>query len=122
MEFAADKYCAKFGGVKIFVEEYSFARNAAVGETVLTNGSAALYNGGGKSARITVSGTAENPCTHLLDGLLLNATAVDFEYGGMIFKEAVLVSYTCKGKSGQSEVVTAEFACEAAVSEKAVEA
>ena len=122
MEFAADKYCAEFGGVKIFVEEYSFARNAAVGETVLSNGGVALHNGGGKAVRIAFSGTSENPCAHLLDTMLTNGNALALEYGGMIFTDAVLVSYICKGRSGKSETVEAEFACEEAVSEKAVTA
>ncbi len=120
MEFAADKYCAEFGGVKIFVEEYSFARNAAVGETVLSNGGVALHNGGRKAVRISFSGTSEKPCAHLLDAMLTSGTGVALEYGGMIFTDAVLASYTCKGKSGKSETVEVEFACEETVSEKAV--
>lgn len=122
MEFAADKYCAEFGGVKIFVEEYSFARNAAVGETVLSNGDVALHNGGGKAARISFSGTSENPCAHLLDAMLTSGSTAVLEYGGMTFAEVVLISYTCKGRSGKSETVAVEFACEGAVSEKAVTA
>ena len=122
MEFAADKYCAEFGGVKIFVEEYSFARNAAVGETVLSNGDVALHNGGGKAARISFSGTSEKPCAHLLDAMLTSGEAVALEYGRMTFEDAVLVSYTCKGRSGKSETAEVEFACEGDVSEKAVTA
>lgn len=122
MEFAADKYCVKFGGVKIFAEEYSFARNAAVGETVLSNGNVVLHNGGGKAVRISFSGTAESPCAHLLDAMLISGTGLALEYGGMTFADAVLVSYTCKGRSGKSETVEVGFACEGTVSEKAVTA
>ncbi|MBQ7981822.1 MAG: hypothetical protein IJ305_09495, partial [Oscillospiraceae bacterium] len=111
MEFAADKYCVEFGGVKLFVEEYAFARSAAVGETVLLNGDVAFRNGGEKAARITLSGKSESPCAHLLDTLAASGEAVALEYGGMTFEGAVLVSYACKGKSGSSEAVTAEFVC-----------
>lgn len=122
MEFAADKYCAEFGGVKIFVEEYSFARNAAVGETVLSNGGVALHNGGVKAVRISFSGKSESSCAHQLDTMLTNGNALALEYGGMIFTDAVLVFYNCKGRSGKSETVEVEFACEGTVSEKAVTA
>lgn len=122
MEFAADKYCAELGGVKIFVEEYSFTRKAAAGETVLINGSVAFRNGGGKSARITLSGKSESPCAHLLDAMLMSGVAVDFEYGGMTFEGAALVSYSCKGKSGGSELVSVELACTEQTAEKAVTA
>ncbi len=122
MEFAADKYCAEFGGVKIFVEEYSFERKAAAGETVLIDRSVALHNGGGKSALITLSGKSEKPCAHLLDAMLMSGETVDFEYGGMTFKGAVLVSYSCKGKSGGSEMVSVELACTGQTYEKAVTA
>ena len=60
MTFAADKNSAVFGGVKIFVEEYSIARSAALGETVLTSGAVYLWNGGAKAVRIRLSGTSEN--------------------------------------------------------------
>lgn len=109
MEFAADKYCAEFGGVTLFVDEYVFARKAAVGETVLINGEAAFRNGGIKAAHITLCGKSESPCAHILDALTASGEAVTLEYGGMTFEGAVVVSYTCKGKSGSSEEITAEL-------------
>ncbi|MGN0675099.1 MAG: hypothetical protein ACI4KG_05075 [Oscillospiraceae bacterium] len=116
MTFAADKNSAVFGGVKIFVEEYSFSRSAAAGETQLANGGVSVFNGGGKAVRVKLCGTSEGPCADILDGLLCNCTALDLIYGGMQFGGAVLTSYKCEGKSGGSERVTAEFVCEAAVS------
>ncbi len=120
MEFAADKYCAQLGGVKLFVEEYAFSRSSVIGETPLLNSGAALHNGGAKAVRISFSGKAEAPCAHLLDKLVSDGEAVSFGYGGMNFEGAVLVSYTCKGKSGGSEEVTAELVCEGQISETAV--
>jgi len=120
MEFAVDKYCAEFGGVRLFVEEYTFSRSVAIGETVLLNGEVAFRNGGGKAARITLSGKAESPCAHLLDKLASNDEEVALEYGGMTFSDAVLVSYTCKGKSGSSEAVKVEFVCTEQITETAV--
>ena len=122
MEFAADKYCAVLNGIKIFVESYSFARSSAVGETVLINSGVALHNGGGKAARITVSGKAESGCAHLLDALLISGTAFSFEYSGMVFENAVLAGYECKGESGRSETVTAELICTGQAALKEVQA
>lgn len=122
MEFAADKYCVTFGGIKLFVEQYSFARASAAGETMLLNKSVSLHNGGAKAARLTLSGKSETPCAHKLDNLIAGGEAVSFEYGGMKFEGAVLVSYSCKGKSGSSEEVTAEFVCEGRITETAVTA
>ena len=122
MQFAVDKYCAEFDGIRLFVEEYSFSRGAAIGETVLLNGECALRNGGRKAARIILSGKSEFPCTHLLDRLTASGDAVVLNCGGMVFADAVLVSYSCKGKSGSSEAVTAEFVCTAQVAETAVTA
>ncbi len=122
MEFAADKYCVTFGGVKIFVEQYSFVRTSAASETVLLNKSVSLHNGGAKAARLTLSGKSEAPCAHKLDTLIAGGEAVSFEYGGMTFDGVILVSYSCKGKSGSSEEVTAEFVCEGNITETAVTA
>ena len=122
MEFAADKYCAEFGGVKLFAEKYCFERTAAVGESQLLNGSVALRNGGAKAVRITLSGKSESPCAQLLDALLTGGEEVALEYGGMVFEGAILVSYSCKGESGKSEEVTAEFVCGSAVAQKEDEA
>lgn len=122
MEFAADKYCAVLNGIKIFVESYSFARSSAVGETVLINSGVALHNGGGKAARIVVSGKAETSCAYLLDALLISGAAFSFEYGGMVFNGAVLAGYECKGESGKSETVTAELICTAQAVQKEAEA
>ncbi len=120
MEFATDKYCVSFGGITLFVSEYAFARNAASGETALLNGSVALRNGGGKALRITLSGKSESPCACLLDTLLTSGEPITVEYGGVTFENALLLSYSCKGKSGSSEAVTVEFACEGQAAETAV--
>ena len=122
MEFAADKYCAEIGTVKLFVEEYAFSRSAAIGETALLNGEVAFRNGGEKAVRITLLGKSEQPCAHLLDNLVSSGEAIPIEYGGMFFADAVLVSYTCKGKSRNSEAVTVEFICTGQVTETAVTA
>lgn len=122
MEFAADKYCAEIGTVKLFVEEYSFSRSTVIGETALLNGKVAFRNGGEKAMRITLSGKSEQPCAHLLDMLVSSGEAIPIEYGGMLFSDAVLVSYTCKGRSGSSEAVTVEFICTGQIEETAVTA
>lgn len=109
MTFAADKNSAEFGGVKLFVEEYSFSRSAAVGETVLTNGSVYLWNGGAKAVRIKLSGTSESPCADVLDGLLQSGAVFALTYAGMAFDGVFLTDYTCGGKSGSSEKVSVEF-------------
>ncbi|MCM1022466.1 MAG: hypothetical protein NC395_00210 [Prevotella sp.] len=122
MTFAADKNSAEFGGVKLFVEEYSFSRSAAVGETVLTSGSVYLWNGGAKAVRIKLTGTSETPCADVLDGLLRNGTAFSLTYAGMVFDGVFLVSYDCAGKSGGSEKVGVEFIGRSNVAEKEGEA
>lgn len=122
MTFAADIYCAEFGGVKIFTEQYGFSRAAAIGEAALLDGHVSLRNGGGKAARIVLEGTSAAPCAHMLDALLCAGTAVDLTYGGMVFKGAVLVDYACRGESGMSERVHAEFVCTSAVAQKGAEA
>lgn len=118
MTFAADKNSAVFGGVKLFVEEYSFSRAAAVGETVLLSGSVCLWNGGAKAVRIKLSGTSETPCADVLDGLLRNGTRLTLVYAGMIFTDVFLTDYRCDGKSGCSEKVSVEFIGKADVTEK----
>ena len=122
MEFAADKYCAEIGTVKLFVEEYAFSRSAVIGETALLNGKASFRNGGEKAVRITLSGKSEQPCAHFLDELVSSGEAIPIGYGGMFFENAVLVAYTCKGKSGNSEAVTVELICTGQISEMAVTA
>ncbi len=122
MEFAADKYCAEIGTVKLFVEEYAFSRSVAIGETALLNGEVAFRNGGKKAVRITLSGKSEQPCAHFLDKLVSSGEAIPVEYGGMFFENAVLVSYSCKGKSGSSEGVTVELICTGEIEEMAVTA
>lgn len=112
MAFASDRYCAEFGGVKLFAEEYSVSRSAAVGETPLLNGDVSLYNGGGKSVRIKLTGTSAAPCADLLENMLCSGERFTLTYGGMVFADVMLVSYVCKGQSGSSERVSAEFAGE----------
>lgn len=118
MTFAADKRCAEFGTeqgrVKLFVEEYSFSRTAAAGETVLLDGTSALYNGGAKSVRVKLSGAAEKPCADVLDGMLRSGAAVTLKYAGMVFADVILTAYKCEGKSGSSEKAEVEFAGECA--------
>lgn len=118
MTFAADKNSAVFGGVKLFVEEYSIARSAVLGETVLTNGAVYLWNGGAKAVRIKLSGTSENPCADVLDGILRNGTKLTLVYAGMVFENVFLTDYKCCGKSGFSEKIEAEFAGGAEVAEE----
>lgn len=120
MEFAADKYCAEFGLIKLFVEEYTFSRSAATGETVLLNGDVIFRNGGEKAVRVTFSGKSESPCAHLLDKMVSSGVTVSVEYSGMLFADSVLVSYICKGISGNSEAVTVEFICTGQITETAV--
>lgn len=118
MTFAADKNSAVFGGVTLFVEEYSIARSAGLGETVLTNGKVYLWNGGAKAVRIRLSGTSETPCADVLDGLLRNGTKLTLVYAGMVFENVFLTDYKCYGKSGCSERTEAEFAGGAEVAEE----
>lgn len=118
MTFAADKNSAVFGGIKLFVEEYSIARSAALGETVLTNGAVYLWNGGAKAVHIKLSGTSENPCADVLDGLLRNGTKLTLVYAGMVFENVFLTDYKCCGKSGFSEKIETEFAGGAEVAEE----
>lgn len=118
MTFAADKNSAVFGGVKLFVEEYSVSRSAAVGETVLNNGAVYLYNGGAKAVRIKLSGTSEQPCADVLDSLLRNGTKLTLTYAGMVFKDVFITDYRCDGKSGSSEKSAVEFAGSSNVTEK----
>ena len=115
MKFAADKNCAEFGGVKLFVDEYSFSRSAAVGETLLSGGTVSLYNGGGKAVKIKLVGTAEKSCADALDTLLCGGTRLSLSYSGMTFENVVLSGYSCSGKSGFSENVAVEFSGEQAV-------
>ncbi|MBR4096574.1 MAG: hypothetical protein IKK42_04630 [Oscillospiraceae bacterium] len=122
MGFAADKYCAEIGTVKLFVEEYAFSRSAVIGETALLNGEVAFRNCGEKAVRVTLSGKSEQPCTQFLDKLVSSGEEIPIVYGGMFFENAVLVSYTCKGKSGSSEAVTVEFICTGQLAETAVTA
>lgn len=122
MTFAADKNSAVFGGVKLFVEEYSVSRSAAVGETVLNSGAVYLYNGGAKAVRIKLSGTSEQPCADILDTLLRNGTKLTLTYAGMVFTGVFITDYKCDGKSGSSEKVIVEFAGSADVAEKEDEA
>ena len=122
MTFAADKNSAEFGSVKLFVEEYSFSRSAAVGEAMLSSGSVYLWNGGAKAVRIRLSGTSETPCAYVLDGLLRNGTKLSLAYAGMVFANVFLTDYKCDGKSGSSEKVAVEFAGSADVAEKEDEA
>lgn len=121
MTFAADKNSAAFGGVKLFVEDYSIARSAAVGETVLANGSVFLWNGGAKAVRIRLSGTSETACADVLDGLLRNGTKLTLVYAGMVFENVFLTGYKCCGKSGCSEKAEAEFTGGAEVAENTEE-
>lgn len=114
MTFAADKNCAEFGGVKLFVEEYTFSRSAATGENILIDGTVSLYSGGGKAVKIKLVGTAENSCADKLDTLLCGGARLTLSYAGMTFEDVILSGYTCSGKSGASEKVTAEFSGEAA--------
>lgn len=109
MKFAADKYAAEFGGVKIFVEEYSFERAAETGETVLTDGRTFIRFGGGGTVKIKLAGTAASPCADKLDPLLKSGGKITLQYAGMTFADVILVKYSCAGKSGTSEKVTAEF-------------
>lgn len=109
MIFAIDKNSAEFEGIKLFVEEYSFSRYAAVGETALTNGSVSFYNGGGKCVRITFSGISQTSCADILDGLLCGGDKITLSYAGMTFTDVILTGYSCGGKSGDSESVTVEF-------------
>lgn len=118
MTFAADKNSAVFGGVKLFVEEYSVSRSAAVGETVLNSGTVYLYNGGAKAVRIKLSGTSEQPCADVLDTLLRNGTKLTLTYAEMVFNDVFITDYKCGGKSGSSEKVIVEFAGSADVAEK----
>lgn len=118
MTFAADKNSAEFGDIKLFVEEYSFSRSAAVGETMLSSGSVYLWNGGAKAVRIRLSGTSETPCADVLDGLLRNGTKLTLTYAGMVFADVFLTDYKCDGKSGCSERVSVEFAGKSDVAEK----
>lgn len=109
MVFAADKNAAVFGGVKIFVEDYSVERAAAVSETALLSGTSALHFGGGSTAKIRLSGTTSEPAAVALDGLLTSGTEFTLTYKGMVFEGVSLVKYSCAGKSGESERVAAEF-------------
>lgn len=118
MTFAADKNSAEFGGVKLFIEEYSFSRSAAVGETVLNSGAVYLYNGGARAVRIKLSGTSEQPCADILDSLLRNDTKLTLTYAGMVFTDVFLTDYKCDGKSGCSEKAAVEFIGSADVAEK----
>lgn len=118
MTFAADKNSAVFGRVRLFVEEYSIARSAAVGETVLTSGAVYLWNGGAKAVRIRLAGTSEAPCADVLDGLLRNGTKLTLTYAGMVFEDVFLTDYKCCGKSGLSEKIEAEFTGSAEVAEE----
>lgn len=122
MTFAADNNSAEFGSVKLFVEEYSVSRSAAVGETVLNSGAVYLFNGGAKAVRIKLSGTSEQPCADVLDTLLRNGTKLTLTYAEMIFADVFLTDYRCDGKSGCSEKVIVEFAGSADVAEKEDEA
>lgn len=122
MIFAADKNSAVFGGIKLYVEEYSFSRSAAVGETMLSSGSVCLWNGGAKAVRIKLSGTSETPCADILDGLLRNGTKLTLTYAEMVFADIFLTDYKCDGKSGCSEKVSVEFIGKADVAEKEDEA
>ncbi|MDE6764433.1 MAG: hypothetical protein K2J73_12250 [Oscillospiraceae bacterium] len=118
MTFAADKNSAEFGGMKLFVEEYSVSRSAAVGETGLNSGAVCLFNGGAKAVRIKLSGTSEQSCMDILDKLLRNGTKLTLVYAGMVFEDVFLTDYRCDGKSGSSEKVTVEFAGSTNVAEK----
>lgn len=122
MTFAADKNSAEFGGVKLFVEEYSVSRSAAVGETVLNSGVVYFYNGGAKAVRVRLSGTSKQPCIDVLDGLLRNGTKLTLTYAEMVFTSVFITDYKCDGKSGSSEKVIVEFAGSADVVEKEDEA
>lgn len=109
MVFAGDERAAVFGGVTLFAEEYAVERAAAASETALLGGGAALHFGGGGTAKIRISGTAAAPSAVKLDGLLRGGTEFTLAYGGMVFEGVSLVRYSCAGKSGESERVTAEF-------------
>lgn len=109
MKFAADKYAAEFGGVKIFTEEYSFERAAETGETVLTDGRTFIRFGGGGTVKIKLFGTADRPCADRLDSLLKSGVKITLKYAGMVFKDVMPVKYSCTGKSGSSEKVAVEF-------------
>lgn len=122
MTFAVDKNSAEFGGVKLFVEEYSVSRSAAVGETVLSSGTVCLFNGGAKAVRIKLSGTSEQPCASILDGLLRNGTKLTLTYEGMVFENVFLTDYKCDGKSGSTEKAAVEFAGSTTVAEKEAKA
>ncbi len=126
MTFAADKRCAEFGTdtekVKLFAEEYSITRSAATGETVLLDGTAAMYNGGAKAVRLKLNGTAHKPCADVLDRLLTSGAAVTLTYAGMTFENLILTDYKCEGKSGCSEKAEVEFMGECAVSPEVSEA
>ncbi len=113
MTFAADKHCAEFGTVygriKLFVEEHSFSRTAAIGETVLLDGSVSLYSGGANAVRIKLNGTSDKPCADILDNLLTSGAKVTLTYSGMVFTDVILTGYKCGGKSGCSEKAEVEF-------------
>lgn len=109
MIFAADKNAAMFGNVKIFVDEYAVERTAETGETVLIDGRTALRYGGGGTVRIKLTGSSSKPCADKLDTLLKSGEKISLTYAGIESDGLILAKYSCAGKSGSSEKVTAEF-------------
>lgn len=109
MIFAADKNAAVFGNIKIFVDEYAVERTAEAGETALIDGRTALRFGGGGTVRIKLTGSSSKPCADKLDTLLKSGGKISLDYAGVQTSELMLTKYSCAGKSGSSEKVTAEF-------------
>ena len=109
MIFAADKNAAEFGGIKIFVDEYSVERTAETGETVLIDGRTSLRFGGGGTLKIKLVGSSSKPCAHKLDTLLKSGEKTELTYAGAEASDLILAKYSCAGKSGSSEKVTVEF-------------
>ncbi|MBP1561496.1 MAG: hypothetical protein J6C96_09695 [Oscillospiraceae bacterium] len=107
-----DFTAVSFGGITLYAEEYSVSRSAASGETVLITGDPSVYVGGTKAARIRLTGYAEEKSAAKLDALLSSGEKFSLAAGGAVFPDAFLSEYSCGGKCGYSEKVTAEFICE----------
>lgn len=107
-----DFIAASFGEITLFAEEYSVSRAAAAGETMLTEGDPSVYVGGIRAAKILLTGYTEEKSAARLDALLSRGEKFPLTVGGAVFPSAFLSGYTCCGKCGFSEKVTAEFICE----------
>lgn len=109
MTFAADKNAAEFGGIRLYIDEYSFERAADTNAVTLLDGSTALRFGGGGVLKIKLTGTSEGSCAARLDGLLSGGEGLTLSYAGITFSDVIVTKYSCLGKSGVSERVSAEF-------------